>query len=1165
MTQRSRWAFSRLARVASAVAAVVMFGAGSLLAQGTTGKIEGTVKDSAGAPISGAQVLIVGSAFHATTDEAGYYFMNNVPAGVVAVRAQQLGYAPNEVRNVHVLAGQTMTVNAVLARRAIELGAITITEEQNPIVPRDQVASKPIVEGQTIQNLPVDAVSQVLRLQPGVVEGNRGLSIRGSRPGSQATYIDGVLVRNYNSGFGNGGLEGGSAAASASTIGTNGLEEASVTTGAAGAAYGEAEGGVVSLVTRSGGTAYHGSVSYATDNVSGQVYGTGLNRVEASIGGPIVSNFTFYVATTLQGQQNGLRPPGAGSIPQFVLANASDSVMVPLTPYLADGKTRNPTSDSQLVRIPHFVQYASGCSSGAPSQAYTVNGDLSANPRLLSAAEKGTCQSGRLLDANSDQATIDGKLQFTYGTGSRASLSYHTARNQGLNGYPSYDPLQQTGQWNVGQVLTGSWTQNLSSSSEHSLSFEAALSWQKDQYTSGQVLPSWLESHQNPFAFFNTSNIQFTTNLSNFPINDQLIENLRLGNCSTTVRCIPYLNRNDLNGTSAYRINPYGLSPTAFNSEGVGTGGPRMQQETRLVGRGMLDWQANRYNRVQAGFDFTNFTDLAFTSNLITRIFMNAYKDSPKVMGLYAQDRVDLGDLVIELGLRYDHLNSNIMYPRVPGRASSDPIKSANISDATKLTTYAYSAQDTAMVQACDAALHLSGNSTTPTAAMTSADSAALSTCNFFTAATQNILSPTLRVSFPVTDRTGFRLSYSHQVQTPDMAVLASGTNSDLSVSNTNDIFARPVGFGRTIMFEFGVRHAFSDDMVLDVSAYNKDLLSEGAGRTLNIYDPFIGGDPTQTNEAVNLYTSADFGNVRGIDMRLDRRFGSIFQGTISYTYQTAKNTGSDPNQYLNTLARTNSAVTGARVPPPQAILTSSDNRTHTIAGNLSANFPAGWHSGTLLGTILENGGIYATFRAASGLAYTLMQNGGLGARGPGNGFGLSSTPLEPINSSTMPWIKNVDLRLTRGFRVAGKDLSVFADFRNIFNFKNLTSIFAETGDVVNSLYQQNSIVPQVSQLQADAGGLWVTKQVTVNGVTRSETGVDLSDCSAYKYAVDGSRGTPDCLLLRQAEARWGNGDNFFDSNEINSAFNAAFVRTQGPYTFYGNGFNMRLGFEFTF
>ena len=1157
MTHPSRWSFARFAQVAAAVLAVGLFGAGSLLAQGTDGKIEGTVKDQSGAPIAGAQVLIVGSAFTSTTDDKGYYFMNNVPAGMVTVRAQYIGYAPAEVQSVRVLAGQTMTVNPVLQQRALELGAITVTTQQNPIVPRDQVTSKPTVQGDLVAELPVDQVSQVLALQPGVVLGSRGLSIRGSRPGTQATYIDGVLVRNFNGGFGNGGLESGggagmmaggisSGAASATSVGTNALEEASITTGAVGAAYGQAEGGVINEVTRSGGTSYHGSVSYQTDNVGGQVYGTGLNRVEASVGGPIAKDFTFYAATTLQGQQNNLRPLGAQNIPQFVLGAAADSVMVPLNP-------GTPTSDSQLVRVPQFVQYASGCASGAPSVPYTTGGDLSSTPRTLSAAEKGSCQSSRLLDANQDQAGFDGKLQYTFGEGSQLSATYHLDRNQGLNGYPSYDPIQQTGFRSLSQDITGNWTQTLSASSEHELSLDAALSWQRDQYLSGQVLPSWMESHQDPFAFFNASSIQFLTDFNSFPINDQLIQALRLGDCQGSIRCIPYLGRNDLVGAGSFRVNPYGVSSTAFNS--IGVAAPvvsRQQQETRLTGRANVDWQANRYNRIQTGFDFTDFTDLAFTSALISQIFMNAYTASPKVYGLYGQDRIDLGDVVVELGLRYDRMNTGILYPRIPGRAYSDPIKSANYTETTKLQTMAFNAQDSAMVRTCDAAI-------------TAADSSAISTCNFFKAAPQDALSPTLRVSFPVTDRTGFRLSYSHQVETPDVSVLASGTNSDLAVSNTNDVFARPVGFGKTIMFEFGVRHAFSDDMVLDVSAYNKDLVSEGSARTLNIYDPFVGGNPGLTNEAVNLYTSADFGNSRGIDVRLDRRFGSIFQGTISYTYQTAKNTGSDPQQYLNTLARTNSAVTGARVPPPQAILTSSDNRTHTIAGNLAATFPAGWHSGTLVGSILENGGIYATFSAASGLAYTLMENGGLGGLGPNNGFGLSGAPLEPINSSTMPWIKDVDLRLTKGVRLAGRDLMVFAQFQNLFNFKNLTSIFAETGDVVNQLYQANVLSPQRSSIQSDAGALWVTKQVVVNGVTQTETGVDLTDCSLYPYGAGGVRGVPDCLLLRQAEARWGNGDNFFDTNEINNGFNAFYDRFHGPYTMYGNGFNVRLGFEFNF
>ncbi|MDO8666052.1 MAG: carboxypeptidase-like regulatory domain-containing protein, partial [Gemmatimonadales bacterium] len=137
MTRRSRWVFSRLA----ALAAVALLGAGRLAAQGTSGKIEGTVRDQSGAPVNGAQVLVVGSAFSATTNEQGYYFMNNVPAGVMAVRAQYIGYAPAEVRNVRVFGGQTMTVNLTLEQRAVEVTGINVTVEQNPIVPRDQVTS----------------------------------------------------------------------------------------------------------------------------------------------------------------------------------------------------------------------------------------------------------------------------------------------------------------------------------------------------------------------------------------------------------------------------------------------------------------------------------------------------------------------------------------------------------------------------------------------------------------------------------------------------------------------------------------------------------------------------------------------------------------------------------------------------------------------------------------------------------------------------------------------------------------------------------------------------------------------------------------------------------------------------------------------------------------
>ncbi|HET9064865.1 MAG TPA: carboxypeptidase-like regulatory domain-containing protein, partial [Gemmatimonadales bacterium] len=70
-----------------ALAAVVLgVGAPALVAQGSTGKIEGIIKDAGGQPVANAQVRILGTAFATTANTAGYYFFNSVPAGSYDIR-----------------------------------------------------------------------------------------------------------------------------------------------------------------------------------------------------------------------------------------------------------------------------------------------------------------------------------------------------------------------------------------------------------------------------------------------------------------------------------------------------------------------------------------------------------------------------------------------------------------------------------------------------------------------------------------------------------------------------------------------------------------------------------------------------------------------------------------------------------------------------------------------------------------------------------------------------------------------------------------------------------------------------------------------------------------------------------------------------------------------
>ena len=119
-----------------------------------------------------------------------------VGAASLGVRAAFIGYKSTQVEGVKVLAGQTNTVDIQLEQTAVEIQEITVVTQTQPLVPRDEVTSKQRIDGSFSDQLPVDRLSQVLTLQPGVVadSAGSGLSIRGGRADEAATYVDGVPV-----------------------------------------------------------------------------------------------------------------------------------------------------------------------------------------------------------------------------------------------------------------------------------------------------------------------------------------------------------------------------------------------------------------------------------------------------------------------------------------------------------------------------------------------------------------------------------------------------------------------------------------------------------------------------------------------------------------------------------------------------------------------------------------------------------------------------------------------------------------------------------------------------------------------------------------------------------------------------------------------------------
>src|SRR5256886_3424798 len=190
---------------------------------------------------------------------------------------------------------------------AVVLTGVTVTAAANPIVPRDQVASKSIVSGDLVTHLPVDDVRNVVALQPGVVESGagQGVSIRGGRPGEANVYIDGAPVRQSQSG--GQGIR----------LGANALEEASVATGALPVEFSDAQSGVISYTTKAGGQKLAGSTSYETDEPFGDAISVGYNRIEAGLGGPIpgVANLTWFGSATMPGPQSRFRGARLENVP----------------------------------------------------------------------------------------------------------------------------------------------------------------------------------------------------------------------------------------------------------------------------------------------------------------------------------------------------------------------------------------------------------------------------------------------------------------------------------------------------------------------------------------------------------------------------------------------------------------------------------------------------------------------------------------------------------------------------------------------------------------------------------------------------------------------------------------------------------------------------------
>lgn len=1014
----------------------------ALAAQGITGSLAGRVDDTAGRPVSDARVLVPALGVTAASDARGDYLLSGLPVGVLTVRVEYPAGPTLDVADVRVHPDLTGRLDFRLQTGAGGVGLRVVAVQASGTL-RDPT-SRVMLSGDVLRELPVDDIRQALRTEAGVVEtdASAGPLVRGGQSGEAVVFLDDVPLRIAQG------------RAFAFGPGTNAVEDVTLFDGPLAVPFGNAQSGVINLVTRSGGPRLRAGLDGATDATFGSGTSIGFNRFQGFVSGSPFGKVSLFAAATLQGENAIPRGAGTAEVQAFVPGGVDTTI----TEVTFDG--------TREVTIPQFIQYSGDC---------------------LPAGNFGnSCHGRRFPDDWSTALTMSGRAAWRYGSGSELGLSVLHDWSQGQT-WPAtftFDQPSYAGTRRAGTALVLNWQHRL----RGSVTLHAAVSRQWDRVTSGLLDVGWSATHESPAGGIVLDPMRFVVDFDHFSIDtgqgavtrlegdadwERLVDNVR----TNTGTRLPYWNRTDLNAGQAYRMNPWAVA-SGIPTEGLDTRDPLTTLADRRywIARGYAAWQPSPHHRVRAGAELETSRVNFFNGSLVDQMYMSLYSEAPRQAAMFGDYRFSRGPVLMELGVRWDRFDPNTSFPVVPGRIFTNP-------------------------------------------GFNPADPAGSFDSIFAKAPAHGVISPRLRVAYGGIPGMGVRLGISRQEQPPAASLLYHGKNSDLAFTTTNDGFGGDVQSPRSWVMELGVRRTLGPHLLLDVAGYVKTRDEAIDYRVRSYYDPASLKD-------INLFVLANFdtASVKGIDASVAVTAGSWLDARIGYTLQ-------DANRLFG---------------PDQ-------DRKHTVAGRLGLRAPAdlmaggGWLAGLISGAEM-----WTEFRVASGLPYTKLRNVGAGTIAPY----VSGLMVEPLGSSTTPAIKELDLRVSKQVRIAGLSWSVFADVRNLLGFTNTVRVFAETGTTTNDVHRALFSSPERSRLIAEAGPYVTT--VTKNG--RTVMAFDLpADCATWPGGV------VNCELLRQAEARWGNGDGVYDEVEEQTALDALYDLLYGPWYFHGPPRHIRLGMQVRF
>lgn len=293
-------------RLVALSVALVLAMAASLSAQEVTGRLEGRALTPDGTPLSLVAITVTSPSLQgqrtATTGQRGRFFIPALPVGTYRVQVRRIGYRPLAIEAVPVRLGETTSLPRVtLEPSVVQLAELVVTAEAAGFDPSN-TAQRIILDASQLDALPLERnFREIMLLAPAAVPSFLGsgherdrINIAGATGFENTYFVDGINITSPIRGE------------TSIDLPYNFIQQIEVRVGGSTAEDAQALGGVVNVVTPSGGNRLRGQVFgfFANDGLEtgarpvNGYYQTGFTFYDAgvSLSGPVVKDRLWFFA-----------------------------------------------------------------------------------------------------------------------------------------------------------------------------------------------------------------------------------------------------------------------------------------------------------------------------------------------------------------------------------------------------------------------------------------------------------------------------------------------------------------------------------------------------------------------------------------------------------------------------------------------------------------------------------------------------------------------------------------------------------------------------------------------------------------------------------------------------------------------------------------------------